>query len=416
MNETAIVIGGGVVGLASGLALARRGMSVALVEPDASRAAPSWGNAGHVAIEQVEPLASRAAIRSAPARLFSRGGPLALPAGQWRASLPFVWRMIGASQPRRFAAGKAALSELMGQAMPAWRRLAAGLPAGLLREDGHFVLWSSAAAAMKGVAAWTTADTGSATFRDIDASERQALTALLGTAPAGALRFENTGQITDLTQLADALEAAFVAAGGRIVRGRAVLSDSGRRAAVSIDGGAIAVPDHVILAAGVRSGALIAPLGHRAPVVAERGYHIRARDHDWPAGLAPLVFEDRSLIVTRYAGCVQAASFVEIGDADAAPDPAKWRRLEGHVAALGLPVRAPFERWMGSRPTLPDYLPAIGRSRRASNLVYAFGHQHLGLTLAPITGEIVAALVAGEAPPLEIGGFDIDRFARKARP
>jgi D-amino-acid dehydrogenase len=64
---------------------------------------------------------------------------------------------------------------------------------------------------------------------------------------------------------------------------------------------------------------------------------------------------------------------------------------------------------------LPDYLPAIGRSRRAANLLYAFGHQHLGLTLAPITGEIVGALVAGESTPVDIVPFDIDRFGRRGR-
>jgi len=412
MTEKLFVIGGGVVGLACGLALARRGFGVTLVEADPERRAASWGNAGHIAIEQVEPLASRTAIRSAPGRLFSRGGALAFPPGQWRAWAPFAWHMLGAAQPRRFAAGKAALSALMREAMPAWRRLAGSLPGGdLLREDGHFVLWDSPAAAARGRAAWADADTGTARFHDIDEDERRTLAALLGSPPAGAIRFENTGQVSDLGRLADGLEAAFVAAGGSIIRGRARLERVDRLAGVAIDGGGVETPAHIVLAAGVHSGRLIAPLGHRAPIIAERGYHIRTRDHAWPAHLPPVVYEDRSMIVTRYADCVQAASFVELGDPDAPADPAKWARLEHHVAALGLPMRGPFERWMGARPTLPDYLPAIGRSRRAANLVYAFGHQHLGLTLAPITGEIIGALVASEVAPVDIDAFDIDRFA-----
>lgn len=414
MAEKTIIIGGGVVGLASGLSLAGRGLDVTLVEPDTARLGASWGNAGHVAIEQVEPLASRAALRSAPGRLFSRGGALALPASQWRNWAPFAWKMFGASRPDRFAAGKAALSALMQEAMPAWRRLAGQLPDDtLLRENGHYVLWDTTEAALRGEARWMSADTGTAHFHAIDEDERDTLARLLGRSPAGGIRFDNSGQISDLGRLADALETAFESAGGRIVRAHARLAAVEGRAGVAIDGGALDVPDHIVLAAGVRSGTLIAPLGHRAPIVAERGYHIRARDHDWPAGLPPVVFEDRSVIVTRYADCVQAASFVELGDADAPPDPAKWQRLEQHVAQHGLPMRAPFERWMGSRPTLPDYLPAIGRSTRAANLVYAFGHQHLGLTLAPITGEIVGALVLGERPPCGIAAFDINRFAAR---
>lgn len=116
------------------------------------------------------------------------------------------------------------------------------------------------------------------------------------------------------------------------------------------------------------------------------------------------------MIVTRYAGCVQAASFVEFVGIDTPPDPAKWARLEAHVAALGLPLRPPFTRWSGARPTLPDYLPAIGRSAHAGNLLYAFGHQHLGLTLAAVTGESIAALAEGSVPPIDLAPFGLQRF------
>src|SRR3546814_15606922 len=99
------------------------------------------------------------------------------------------------------------------------------------------------------------------------------------------------------------------------------------------------------------------------------------------------------MIVTRFADTVQAASFVEVLSPDAPPDPRKWDRLERHVRELGLPFTRSFTRWMGARPTLPDSLPALGRSRRVCNLVYAFGHQHLGLTLATVTGQPVRALI-----------------------
>ena len=116
------------------------------------------------------------------------------------------------------------------------------------------------------------------------------------------------------------------------------------------------------------------------------------------------------MIVTRFADTVQAASFVEFGSADAPADPRKWARLESHVAALGLPIKPPFSRWMGARPTLPDYLPAIGRSPETPNLLYAFGHQHLGLTLAAITAELVTGLASGTALAPVLKPFDLARF------
>jgi D-amino-acid dehydrogenase len=107
---------------------------------------------------------------------------------------------------------------------------------------------------------------------------------------------------------------------------------------------------------------------------------------------------------------LRAASIVEFGRIESPPDPRKWARLRSHVAALGLSFRLPGVEWIGARPTLPDYLPAIGRSGKAGNLFYAFGHQHLGLTLAATTGEAMAALITGKSLPYDLTPFDLDRF------
>jgi D-amino-acid dehydrogenase len=116
------------------------------------------------------------------------------------------------------------------------------------------------------------------------------------------------------------------------------------------------------------------------------------------------------MIVTRFRSGVRVSGYVEFAASDRPADAGKWRRLRAHVSALELPLEPPGRAWMGARPTLPDYLPAIGRSRRAVNLLYAFGHQHLGLTLAPVTGELVAALALGGSPAVSLRPFDLERF------
>lgn len=210
---------------------------------------------------------------------------------------------------------------LLAKAMPAWRRLADTLPGErLLREEGHLVAWGSDGSAQAGRIAWAAADTGSARLHEADAAE-QAMPRRLSPTVAGAIRFETTGQIADLSQLASALEDEFQAAGWRLVRGRATLGRQKRRAAVTVDRGEPQSPAALLVTAGVHSGLLLAPFGHQAPLIAERGYHIRTADHDWPADLPPVVFEDRSMIATRYRHCVQAASFVELGHPHGPPDP-----------------------------------------------------------------------------------------------
>ena len=405
----ALVLGGGVVGLNIALQLQAKGLAVTLVEAERTRSAASYGNAGHIAIEQVEPLASGAMIRSALRRLYPFGGALDLPprfAATW---LPFGLRLMAAAKPAAFARGKAALSGLMNEAMPAWRRRVADLgDPGLLKEDGHFVVWETPETARAGLAGWRDTDTGSASFAPVTPDERAQLQALTSKPIAGAIRFSQTGQVADPARMLRVLEDAFVTRGGRLVFDRvATLHADDGTAHARLAGGDVVIADIMVLSTGVGSGDLLKPLGVKAPIVAERGYHIQSQAPDWPAHLPPVVFEDRSMIVTRFESGLRAASFVEIGRHGASPDGGKWRRLRRHAAELGLPFGETAVEWMGSRPTLPDYLPAIGRVRGVSNLYYAFGHQHLGLTLAPVTGEIVAGMVGGGAVP---EAFSLERF------
>lgn len=406
------IVGGGVVGLCTGIALLDAGHQVAIVDDDTEGQAASWGNAGHIAVEQVEPLASMEMVRSLPRRLFLRGGPLGFPPSAVAEWVPFGLRLLSAARPARFRKGCEALSPLLAESMPAWISLVERIGApDLLRQNGHFVLWHGERAAREGLASWMAAETGSAQVHAASDAER-AMLAGLGREPvAGAIRFSGSGQITDLGELRQALRNAFTERGGAIVAQRGELRVAGGRVEIAgVDA------EQVLVCAGVRSRELMEHLGHKVPMIAERGYHIRADANHvdgkhWPADLPPVVFEERSMIVTRYRNEVQAASFVELGKVDAPADPRKWERLERHVAELGLPIEGPFRRWMGCRPTLPDYLPAIGRSTKASNLYYAFGHQHLGLTLAPITARLVASMVGGEQPELPLAPFDIQRFA-----
>lgn len=400
------IVGGGVIGLSCASALLRAGHRVTVLETSETRDAASWGNAGHIATEQVAPLASTASLRSAWSRRFAAGGALDMPMraiGDW---LPFALRFLIATRPDRFRAGSDALRSLLAEALPAWQR--APWAPELVKADGHFVAWADAAKAEAGKAAWRAADIGTARIGDATPEDLARMRAVTHAPIAGAMRFEGTGQVADLGRLADALEHDVIRRGGQILR------ESGT---LTVEHGRARIPGHdadlVLVAAGVGSKALVERAGHRAPIIAERGYHIRAAADQWPADLPPIVFEDRSMIVTRYADTVQAASFVELARADAPPDPRKWKRLERHVAELGLPMHPPFTRWMGARPTLPDYLPAIGRSRRAANLLYAFGHQHLGLTLAPITAELVAALANETNPHIDLTPFDLERFGGK---
>ncbi len=405
-----VVVGGGVVGLACALRLRLAGVDCLVIDPMRDGEAASWGNAGHIAIEQVAPLASWATVRSLPRRWFGRGGPVDVPR-PWSIA-PWLWQFLRACSPRRHAAGQQALRGLLAEAVPAWRRLLQdiGRP-GLLREEGHWVVWETADGERRGRACWLEGDIGEAHATPLLEKALGMLQARLAPPLRAGLRFEGSAQVADTGQLMRAMRDAFLDQGGQCLRASvAGMVHVDGLAAVTLDDGRRIEGDRILIAAGPGSRSLMAGLGEHAPLIEERGYHLHWRDHDWP-DLPPVVFEDRSVILTRFDGGLRLAGFVEFVPPGLPPDVRKWQRLRAHAVELGLPVRGEPVAWCGARPTLPDYLPAIGRSRVAGNVCYAFGHQHLGLTLAAVTADRVLALFTHPGNATAVAPFGLQRFA-----
>ncbi len=395
------VVGGGIIGLTSALSLREQGFDVTLRDDAAECPPASWGNAGHIAVEQIDPAASWSTVLQTPRQLMLVGGPVSFPPAAIRTWLPFALRLLAASSPARFARGKAALGALLGAALPAWRERVAriGRPE-LLRETGHIVVWESVASAARGRRLLTKPVSASVSCHDLTTRQAELLKATVSRPIVDAMRYEGTASVADPGAVLDALREGFLRAGGRIEVG-----------AVATDFVSRLQSDLIIIAAGVRSAPLMEALGHNVPIIAERGYHIQSASAPWPNDLPPVVFEDRALVVNGFASGLRASSFTEFTRHASPPDPRKWDRLRRHVAELGLHFGSDTSIWHGSRPTFPDYLPAIGRSSKDQRVLYAFGHQHLGLTLAAVTAEIIASLAAGNRPTIDPRPFAIERFA-----
>ena len=408
-----LVIGGGLVGAASALRLQAAGFAVTLIDPGDPRRAASFGNIGHIATEQVSPLASRDSLRTFPGRLFGLGGPLDFrwrDAGLWG---PWALRFIDASDPARHARGRAALTAILAQALPAWRRLAAfaGAP-DVVGRDGHAVVWMSGRAAEAGLRNWRRSPTGSAAFRSMSPDDLAPYERVMARAPVAGIRFSGTAQVSEPQAARDALMAAFRTRGGEVVHARVSRLSSGDRVAAHLDGGGEREAEGALVAAGAWAGRLMHDLGVTAPVIGERGYSVQSAEHSWDQALPPTVFEEHAMVVSRFTSGLRASSFVEFGSPDAPGDPRKWRALERRLSGLGIRFSPEPDRWVGPRPTLPDYLPAIGRLERDPRILYAFGHQHLGLTMAAITSELTTALAEGREPAVDLSPFRIERFAR----
>jgi D-amino-acid dehydrogenase len=405
---TVAVAGGGLIGASAAVRLQDRGARIVLIDPGDARARASFGNAGLVASELADPLSSQETIASAPGRLFAFGGPLDFvwkDAGLWA---PWAIRFLAASRRDRFDAGREALEALLMEAAPAWRRLADDLGApDLVRDTAHWAVWESAATLSRGMPAAKASASRAVRVREAAAQEIAAIARDVSPRFVGGVVFEGSSRLSDPDAAVRALHGRIISAGGEVVTGRVARVPAGG-SGVALENGAEIAADLVLVSAGARSSRLVMEHGLVAPLVAERGYHLHYAEHDFAPGLPPLVIEDRFICVVPSGDGVRITGFTEIGSPDAPPDPRKWERLRRHVVELGLPVRGEPSQWMGSRPSLPDFVPAIGRKGR---LLYAFGHQHIGVTLAAVTAEAVADLTASEATPARLQPYSLARFA-----
>ncbi len=192
----------------------------------------------------------------------------------------------------------------------------------------------------------------------------------------------------------------FLAPAGGLVPLPDVIADE---AAAQLIVGAPLEAEAVVLAAGAWSAGLLRPLGIRVPLTAERGYHL---EFDGVSPLTrPVCPVSRGFYFTPMQGRLRAAGTVELGGIGAPPSPHRWTRLEEGVRSVFADLPPVSRRWMGLRPSIPDSLPVIGMARKG--LVLAFGHGHLGLTLAPRTADLVLRALGGEAP---LAALDPARF------
>ncbi len=403
------MIGAGIIGCAIACALARAGRRVLLADPEEPGVGgASFGNVGHIAAELIEPLPSPGLLFGFWRELFAFGGSLDIP---WR-RLPQValWARHFAAAAFRRRANTLHLAPLVRPACAAWERLLreVGTP-GLLRRNGHYQVWLGAAAARRACAEASRMTKLGIPTAPVAAELLRAVASAAGGETIAGLEFPDSGHILDPRAVCEVLARAAVERGTTLHRTRVrSLALRGEHIEVLTDTGAFTAAT-VIVCAGAWSAPLLAPFGLRVPLEAVSGYHVELPGHA-PLVDAPIVYMDRSIVVTPMASRLRASGYMEFSRLAAAPDPRKPARLRADLRRLGYRCESGTSSWVGPRPVLPDYLPGIGRAPGAARLFYAIGHQHLGLTLAPVTADLVVALVLGREPAHDVTPFDLRRF------
>ena len=411
------VVGAGVVGLACAAHLQIRGYAVTLIDPRDPGTHCSFGNAGCLSRASCVPLGLPGTWKKVPGWLLDPKGPLVIRPSYALSVAPWLWRFRQNTTLERVNAIADALHSLLDGTVLKWRPLAewAGVPE-LIRQEGYAFAYRSEAAFL-----------GDALGRQLRLARGVKVEVLTG----GAIReFEpalapetthlvllpEQGHVPNPLRLSRAL-AERLRAGGAAFVAREVTGfefAGGRVQRVSTDQGPVDA-DAVVIAAGAHSNALSSQLGSDVPLETERGYHVMLASPSVQPRI-PVCAAEGKWFATPMEGGLRVAGAVEFAGLDAPPNYGRADvLLEGAKRLFPGLAHGSVERWMGHRPSLPDSKPVIGRSSKVRNAYFAFGHGHVGLTGAPATAEIVAALIAGETPAIDPRPFAAERFSEAGR-
>ena len=412
------VIGAGMVGVCAASWLQRDGHSVFLVEAAEPGRGASFGNAGCFNGSSVTPVAMPGVIRNVPRWLLDPLGPLSLRWSYLPAIAPWLLRFIRAGAPEKVRTQARALRPLVGPTLETLKPLVSAAGAGdLVHRLGHLYVYRSTESLERDRLVWDLRRENGVEIDEFDADElRQLEPALSRDYMRGVLVREN-GHTSNPLALVERLLEHFLRSGGELVRaGAQGFRLEGRRlTAIATDTGELPA-DAAVVCAAAFSKPLAAALGDKVPLETERGYHLMIRDPEAMPRI-PTADADGKFVATPMELGLRFAGTVELAGLAAPPD---WRRAhilleQGRRMLPGLAAAHPEERisvWMGHRPSLPDSLPVLGPSRATPDVIYAFGHGHVGMTAAPMTGKIVADLVAGRPPSIDIAPFAASRFAQ----
>ncbi|WP_342452884.1 NAD(P)/FAD-dependent oxidoreductase [Pararoseomonas indoligenes] len=413
------MIGAGIVGACTALHALDRGFRVTLLDPGepGGEQAASYGNGCWLSVMSVLPPAGPGLWKKVPGFLKDPLGPLAI---RWRyfpRVLPWLLAYLrsGWTEARVLRTAHA-LHTLLSDAPALHRALAerAGV-GGLIRRDGLMYVYPSRAEYEAEAMGFRIRRQLGLSWQEIGPEEMRQLQPDLSARYGFGALFEAAGHCTDPGAYVAALVRQAVAEGASLRRTGATgfRIEEGRLKAVRTGDGEIAA-DRAVICAGARSRPLSAAAGSRVPLESERGYHAVVLG----AGVGPripVMPSDGKMGITMTRAGLRASGQVEIAGLEAAPN---WKRAEilrDHLlrAFPGLSEDLPPDRvrfWMGHRPSMPDGLPCLGPSAATQDIVLAFGHGHVGLVAGARSGEIAAALAAGEALPIALEPYDPQRF------
>ena len=412
MSDKIIVIGAGVIGASSALALLKEGHDVILVDKEAPCAGASFGNAGAIVNGSCVPTAMPGILFDAIRMLGNRNAALSIRPTYLHKMLPWLLRFTLQSRETKVKENSKNLHALTTQSVKHWRELTDNTKlASLFRETGWMKVYEFDSTYAGTAAARELLDETATPYEILSAAEIADLEPNLATIYQQGFYQKDSLSIVNPKRLVEGLVELLVASGGTYKQFSVdSIEIENNKVNVKNSSGEM-LADKVVIATGAWSRNLAKQLNDKVPLDTERGYHLVFPESSGSLLSRPVVSGESSFVLSPMSEGMRMSSQIELGGLTLPPDYQRIRRMMPAAKRM-LPKLDATEQsaWMGFRPSLPDSLPVLGYSSRSKRIIYAFGHQHLGMTLGAVTASIVADLVANRKSTIPLSPYHPKRF------
>jgi D-hydroxyproline dehydrogenase len=404
------IVGAGIQGISNALFLQKKGFSVTIFDRDEPGSpAASYGNAGHFSPYACVPINRPDVLTDVPGMLLSSSGPLALKWNYVPKMIPWFLQFIRNCTTKRMMHTAKNMHQILDLALPAYDELFDDIElGGLVEKKGILYIWNDQSLKSRELEIKVRNELG-VDQQVVTPKEIHDLEPNIKPIYHGGVYYRHGRHARNPKKILLKLYDLFLKKGGKFLKMNIKdINFNDKKPVIKAEMQSFLF-DKIVIACGSFSKKLTDNLDEKIPLDTERGYHVHFKDCDHLLS-RPVIFQNRGFGITPMEQGLRVVGTVEFGGLDNPLSKLRVKNLINNAKYMMGNLPEHEDEWLGFRPTLPDYLPVIGPSKKYKNVFYCFGHHHLGWTLGPISGKIVSGMIAEENTNLDLKPYSSLRF------
>ena len=404
------IVGAGIQGVCIGLQLIKKGVPVSIFDRNDPGSMTSYGNAGHFSPYAVLQLNRPDVLYDVPKMLFSSYGPLALKWNYIPKMIPWIVRYLKSCNKKSMMHTAKYMHQILNLSMDAYEEIFQEIDTtNLVERKGIIYIWTKDNLKSRKLEIKVRNELG-VKQKLLTRDEILDLEPNLNPVFHEGVLYEDAIHARDPHGITKKIFEKFLSKGGKFFKENVKNLKQISKNETTIETESKNYNfEKIIIASGAFSKSLTDQLNENIPLDTERGYHVHFKDMDHLIN-RPVIFLDRGFGMTPMNQGLRAVGTVELGGLNNPPSKKRIDYVVRCAKELLPKLNKHDDEWLGFRPTLPDFLPVLGPSLNNKNIIYAFGHHHLGWTLGAITGKIISGIVAGEKTNLDLVPYSSERF------